>query len=60
LQHGKLEINKLIKRFVHNTKPMMVEYELTDYGQLLKPVVTQLYKWGAAHRKRLLERMNKA
>jgi len=48
-----LEINDLAQRFVCDTKPMTVEYELTDYGQSLKPVVSELYKWGAAHRKRV-------
>jgi DNA-binding HxlR family transcriptional regulator len=49
-----LEINELAQRFVYDTKPMTVEYELTDYGQSLKPVVSELYKWGAAHRKRII------
>jgi DNA-binding HxlR family transcriptional regulator len=49
-----LEINELAQRFVYDTKPITVEYELTDYGQSLKPVVTELYKWGAAHRKRII------
>ncbi|MDB4902336.1 MAG: transcriptional regulator [Mucilaginibacter sp.] len=51
-----LEINELAQRFVYDTKPITVEYELTDYGQSLKPVVTELYKWGAAHRKRIIGR----
>jgi len=49
-----LEINELAQRFVYDTKPMTVEYELTDYGQSLKPVVSELYKWGAAHRKKII------
>src|SRR5260221_737741 len=49
-----LEINELAQRFVYDTKPITVEYELTNYGQSLKPVVTELYKWGAAHRKRII------
>ncbi|SEO51730.1 helix-turn-helix domain-containing protein [Mucilaginibacter sp. OK283] len=49
-----LEINELAKRFVYDTKPMTVEYELTDYGQSLKPVVSELYKWGSTHRKRII------
>ena len=49
-----LEVNELAQRFVYDTKPITVEYELTDYGQSLKPVVTELYKWGATHRKRII------
>jgi DNA-binding HxlR family transcriptional regulator len=48
-----LEVNELAQRFVYDTKPIKVEYELTDYGQSLKSVVSELYKWGAAHRKRI-------
>src|ERR1700749_4401215 len=46
-----LEINDLATRYVFNTAPITVEYELSEYGKTLKPVVVELYKWGAAHRK---------
>jgi len=52
-----LEINDLAKRYVHNTMPITVEYELTEYEKTLKSVVTELYKWGAAHRRHIAERM---
>ncbi|WP_259070580.1 winged helix-turn-helix transcriptional regulator [Mucilaginibacter sp. X4EP1] len=51
-----LEINDLAERYVHNTMPITVEYELTEYGQTLKSVVTELYKWGAAHRRHIAEK----
>ena len=49
-----LEINGLIKRTVQNTKPVIIEYEITDYGQTLNPIINELAKWGAKHRKRII------
>ncbi|MGN7818914.1 winged helix-turn-helix transcriptional regulator [Chitinophaga sp. 22536] len=46
-----LEINKLVERIVHNTKPVTVEYSITDYGKTFIPVAEQLLQWGMAHRK---------
>ncbi len=52
-----LEINDLAQRYVYDTMPVTVEYELTEYGQSLKPVIRELYKWGAAHRKKIISRI---
>ena len=41
-----LEIKKLVKREVHDTFPVTVEYALTDYGRTLEPVVNALREWG--------------
>ncbi|TWI96265.1 HxlR family transcriptional regulator [Mucilaginibacter frigoritolerans] len=48
-----LEMNDLATRYVHNTAPITVEYELSEYGKTLKSVVIELYKWGSAHRKHI-------
>jgi DNA-binding HxlR family transcriptional regulator len=48
-----LEINGLVNRTVVETKPMTVEYELTEYGHSLKPIVDEMAIWGMQHRKRL-------
>ncbi|MDR0228460.1 MAG: winged helix-turn-helix transcriptional regulator [Flavobacteriaceae bacterium] len=45
-----LEANLLIKRTVLNTKPMSVEYELTEYGQTLEKVITEIMIWGQQYR----------
>ena len=34
-----LEINELVTRTVYNTKPVTVEYELTDYGRTLQHII---------------------
>jgi len=49
-----LEANDLVKRTVYNTTPVTVEYELTEYGWSLKPVINALRDWGAEHRKRMI------
>jgi DNA-binding HxlR family transcriptional regulator len=48
-----LEMNDLATRYVHNTAPITVEYELSEYGKTLKSVVIELYKWGSAHRRHI-------
>lgn len=46
-----LEMNMLVKRTVHNTKPITVEYAITEYGKTLILVVEAFIKWGINHRK---------
>lgn len=48
-----LEVNGLASRHVYDSVPVTVEYELTRYGRTLKPLIVELHKWGAAHRKRI-------
>ncbi len=45
-----LEMNHLISRTVMNTKPITVEYSLTEYGKTLSPLINELAKWGIAYR----------
>lgn len=45
-----LELNKLISRTVTNGRPVMVEYEMTDHGKTLTPVINGLITWGLEHR----------
>ncbi len=49
-----LEINGLIKRTVLGTKPVTVEYELTKYGQSLKPITDEMASWGKKHRAKII------
>jgi len=48
-----LEQNKLISRRVMNTRPVTVEYELTDHGASLLNVINEIRTWGVAHRQYL-------
>jgi DNA-binding HxlR family transcriptional regulator len=49
-----LEMNQMVKRTVYNSFPVVVEYELTEYGSSLDDVITALHKWGVQHRKRIM------
>ncbi|KAA5532555.1 helix-turn-helix transcriptional regulator [Taibaiella lutea] len=49
-----LEINQLIKRTVLNTQPITVEYELTEHGNTLQAIITELSDWGIVHRKKIV------
>ena len=48
-----LEMNQLISRTVMNTKPITVEYAVTEYGATLSPVINELTNWGIEYRKSL-------
>lgn len=51
-----LEINGLVTRTVYNTKPVTVEYEITEYGKTLQPIIFEMSKWGTQHRKKIMSR----
>jgi DNA-binding HxlR family transcriptional regulator len=46
-----LEVNKLVKRTVFDTKPVTVEYRLTQHGRSLEQVIREMASWGDLHRK---------
>ncbi len=46
-----MEMNRLISRTVMDTKPITVEYEITEYGQTLAPIIDEIANWGIAYRK---------
>jgi len=52
-----LELNGLVKRSILNTKPIAVEYSLTDYGGTVKPIIEVIAEWGKQHRSRLINEM---
>jgi DNA-binding HxlR family transcriptional regulator len=49
-----LEMHQLVTRTVKKTKPITVEYEITEYGKSLQPVIIEITKWGASHRKKIM------
>jgi DNA-binding HxlR family transcriptional regulator len=52
-----LELNRFVKRNVFNEKPVVVEYELTDYALTLQPILKTLQDWGTTHRKKIRQAM---
>jgi len=51
-----MEINHLIKRTVLDTKPVTVEYEVTEYGRTIEPIIDEIAKWGIEYRKSLYQK----
>lgn len=51
-----LEANHLVKRTVLNTKPITVEYELTEYGHTVTPIINTMAIWGKTHRETIREK----
>ncbi|MEL6299470.1 MAG: winged helix-turn-helix transcriptional regulator [Pseudomonadota bacterium] len=52
LQLRELEADGVINRIVYPEVPPRVEYELTEFGRTLEPVLTSLRDWGKAFQAR--------
>ena len=50
------EINRLIKRTVLDTQPVTVQYELTEHGDTLQTIISNLTDWGIDHRKKIVSK----
>lgn len=50
-----LELNGLVSRKVCDTRPVTVEYALTDYAKSLSDVIMAMHKWGVNHRRKILK-----
>lgn len=48
-----LELNNLLTRTIKNTKPVTVEYELTDMGKTIEPIINEIAQWGIQYRETL-------
>lgn len=48
-----LEMNHLVTRTVLNTKPITVEYDLTEFGRTLEPTIDAIAQWGLDYRSTL-------
>lgn len=54
-----LEMNNLVSRTVMNTKPITVEYSITEYGKSLSSLIDELAKWGSEYRKSVYKKGKK-
>jgi DNA-binding HxlR family transcriptional regulator len=45
-----LELNGILKRTVHDSTPVLVEYELTESARQLQEVMDSMIHWGINHR----------
>lgn len=48
-QLKELEYHDIVHREVYAQIPPKVEYSITEYGQLMKPVLQTMSDWGAGH-----------
>ncbi len=48
-----LEENLLITRKVEDTRPVTITYSITEYGKTCRSVMSELYRWGTEHRKKV-------
>lgn len=53
LQLRELEADGIIRRTVYPEVPPRVEYELTDFGRTLEPVLISMKEWGEAYQRHL-------
>lgn len=51
-----LEANQLVIRTVQKTKPITVNYSISDYGKTTSKVIKTLVEWGKNHRTHLLDK----
>ena len=50
-QLRELEADGIIERIIFPEIPPRVEYNITDYGKTLLPIIDSMYKWGRQHMK---------
>ncbi len=50
-----LERNHLISRTVLDTKPITVEYAITEHGESLSTLINELANWGIEYRQSMYE-----
>lgn len=55
-----LEMQQLVTRTVVNSKPITVEYELTEHGRSLDPLLREIAKWGDLHRTKIMKKKKTA
>jgi DNA-binding HxlR family transcriptional regulator len=48
-----MELNKLITRTALDTRPLGVEYAITEHGRSFQEVIESLKDWGLKHRSKL-------
>jgi DNA-binding HxlR family transcriptional regulator len=54
---NKLEVNGLVTKTSLKTRPITVEYELTEYARSLKLLTDEMAAWGKQHREKVIKEM---
>lgn len=53
IQLKELEVHELVTRTIYPVMPPKVEYELTEFGRTLVPLIYAIGLWGDEHQERL-------
>ncbi|GAB3773336.1 helix-turn-helix domain-containing protein [Spirosoma horti] len=59
MQLKQLEEHELVAKTIYPQIPLKVEYNLTDFGRSLLPIITMLGQWGDDHQDRLRDLIKK-
>jgi DNA-binding HxlR family transcriptional regulator len=51
-----LEINKIVKRTLHDTMPVTTEYSLTLLGESMMNLLNEILNWGLHFREEVLKK----
>ena len=54
LQLRELEADGVVSRHVYAEVPPRVEYDVTDFGRSLQPILDVMQSWGSAFKERML------
>lgn len=54
-----LELHRIVKRTVLDTRPITVSYSITPFGKTCEPLITEIYKWGFEHREQIKASLKK-
>jgi len=49
IQLNELEAQGMVSKIIYNQLPLKVEYNLTDIGETILPVISLIGNWGADH-----------
>lgn len=55
-----LEADGIVSRIVYSEVPIRVEYELTEIGQSLVPIIAELTEWAQKNMKTIIEKRKKS
>lgn len=55
-----LEADGIVSRIIYSEVPIRVEYELTDIGQSLVPIIAELTEWAQKNMKTIIEKRRKS
>lgn len=57
LQLKDLEQDGIIKKTVYQLKPLRIDYQLTEFGRTLEPVIKSMASWGSLYNQKEVSKM---